>query len=125
MERLVAHLIEQYDGAFPPWLAPVQVLVLPVGRAARRQAREVADRARAAGLRAECDPADATLGARIRRARERRIPYMAVIGDRESASGAVALRLRDGRRLDGVAVERLVGEVSRQVADRSADLGFR
>jgi threonyl-tRNA synthetase len=134
MERLVAHLIELYDGAFPPWLSPVQVLVLPVADEQASRARRVADLARAAGLRAECDPADATLGARIRRARGRRIPYIAVIGEREAAgdpaaggpdAGRVALRLRDGRHLDAVPVARLVTEVSRQVADRSADLGFR
>jgi threonyl-tRNA synthetase len=125
MERLVAHLIERCDGAFPPWLAPVQVVVLPVAEPNAGQARDVAGRIRAAGLRAECDPADATLGARIRRARDRRIPYIAVVGDRENASGLVALRLRDGRRLDGVGVERLIGEVSRQVAGRSGELGFR
>jgi threonyl-tRNA synthetase len=125
MERLVAHLIEQYGGAFPPWLAPVQVVVLPVAEPHAGPADSVTDRLRAAGLRAACDPADATLGARMRRTRDRRIPYAAVIGDREVAGGAVALRLRDGRRLDGIGVERLVSEVSRQVADRSADLGFR
>jgi len=125
MERLVAHLIERCGGAFPPWLAPVQVVVLPVAEAHAGPADSVTDRLRAAGLRAECDPADATLGARIRRARDRRIPYVAVIGDREDAGGLVALRLRDGRRLDGIGVERLVSEVSRQVADRGADLGFR
>ena len=124
MERLVAHLIERYDGAFPPWLAPVQVVVLPVAEPHAGAASGVIGRLRAAGLRAECDPADATLGARIRQARERRIPYVAVIGDREDASGLVALRLRDGRRLDGVGVDRLVSEVSRQVAERSLDLGF-
>jgi threonyl-tRNA synthetase len=139
MERLVAHLIERYDGAFPPWLSPVQVLLLPVADQHVAHARRVTDELRAAGLRAECDPADATLGARIRRARDRRIPYLAVIGDREVASaptaggpadagphpgGSVALRLRDGRRLEAVPVPRLVGEVSRQVADRRADLGF-
>ena len=125
MERLVAHLIERCDGAFPPWLAPVQVVVLPVAEPNTGQARDVAGRIRAAGLRAECDPADATLRARIRRARDRRISYIAVVGERENASGLVALRLRDGRRLDGVGVERLIGEVSHQVAGRSADLGFR
>jgi threonyl-tRNA synthetase len=125
MERLVAHLIEQYGGAFPPWLAPVQVVVLPVAEPHAGSADSITGRLRAAGLRAQCDPADATLGARIRRARDRRIPYAAVIGDREDAGGLVALRLRDGRRLDGVGVERLVSEVSRQVADRCADLGFR
>jgi threonyl-tRNA synthetase len=124
MERLAALLIERYDGAFPPWLAPVQVLVLPVAEQHEERAREIAARAGAAGLRAECDPADATLGARIRRARERKVPYLAVIGGRESASGQVALRLRDGRRLEAVALDGLIGEVSRQVADRSADLGF-
>ena len=124
MERLVAHLIEQYGGAFPPWLAPVQVVVLPVAEPHAAAARGVTGRLRAAGLRAECDPADATLGARIRQARERRIPYVAVIGDREDAGGLVALRLRDGRRLDGVGVDRLVSEVSRQVAERSPGLGF-
>jgi threonyl-tRNA synthetase len=124
MERLVAHLVERYGGAFPPWLAPVQVVVLPVAEPHAGPAGSVTDRLRAAGLRAQCDPADATLGARIRRARDRRIPYIAVIGDREDAGGLVALRLRDGRRLDGIGVERLVSEISRQVADRSANLGF-
>jgi threonyl-tRNA synthetase len=124
MERLVAHLIEQYDGAFPPWLSPVQMLVLPVGEHHELQSREVARQARAAALRVESEPADTTLGARIRRARERRIPYVAVIGDRESAGDVVALRLRDGRHLAGVAVDRLVAEISRQVTTRSPDLGF-
>jgi threonyl-tRNA synthetase len=142
MERMVAHLIERYDGAFPPWLAPVQVLVLPVAGQHEAAAADVADRIRAAGLRAECDRADATLGARIRRARTRRIPYVAVIGDRETsgahvtgpdatgqvtgAAGAarVALRLRDGRQLADLPVESLTAEVSRQVADRSLALGF-
>jgi threonyl-tRNA synthetase len=125
MERLVAHLIELYDGAFPPWLSPVQALLLPVGDQQVAHARRVTDELRSGGLRAECDPADATLGARIRRARERRIPYLAVIGDREAAAGGqVALRLRDGRQVDGVTVARLVSEVARQVADRSAGLGF-
>jgi threonyl-tRNA synthetase len=97
----------------------------------------VADQLSASGLRADCDPADATLGARIRRARGRRTPYIAVIGDRETAAGAgepeagerdaggrVALRLRDGRQLDGIPVTRLISEVSRQVTERSAGLGF-
>jgi len=141
MERMAAHLIERYEGAFPPWLAPVQVLVLPVAEQHAAAASQVADRIRAAGLRAECDPADATLGARIHQARARRIPYVAVIGDREtatarraaanrpdacgpSADAQVSLRLRDGRQLDAVPVTRLISEASRQIADRSPALGF-
>src|ERR1700691_5599287 len=125
MERLVAHLTEQYNGAFPPWLAPVPLLVLPVGEPNAEQARLVASRAAAGGLRAVCVPADTTLKARIRRAHDRRIPYIAVIGDREAGSDAVALRLRDGRRLDGVSVDRLISHLADLVADRSSDLGFR
>jgi threonyl-tRNA synthetase len=146
MERMVAHLIERYDGAFPPWLAPVQVLVLPVADQHAAQAGRVADRIRAAGLRAASDPADATLGARIRRARARRVPYVAVIGDRETTTAGaaaasrpdapapgdvapgdvaqVSLRLRDGRQLEAVPVIRLISEVSRQVTARSPGLGF-
>ena len=124
MERIVAYLIERYDGAFPPWLSPVQVLVLPVGDHHAERASSVVDQLRASGLRADCDPADATLGARIRRARDRKIPYIAVIGDRETASGLVALRLRDGRQLDGIGVAQLISEISQQVSGRSRKLGF-
>ena len=124
MERLVAFLIERDNGAFPPWLAPVQAAVLPVGEQHDEPARRVAGRLLAAGLRAECHPAGDTLGARVRRARHRRIPYLAVVGDRESSGDQVALRLRDGRRLDGVSVGRLADEMSRQAAGRHAGLGF-
>jgi threonyl-tRNA synthetase len=103
----------------------VQLLVLPVAEPHAELARRVADRAADAGLRAVVDPADATVGARIRKAHDRRVPYVAVLGDREAADGTVALRLRDGRRLDGVTVARLISQLTGQVAGRSADLGFR
>ena len=124
MERLVAHLVERWDGALPPWLAPLQVLVLPVAGAHLERAGSLVDRLLGAGLRAELDPADATLGARVRRAWERRVPYLAVLGDREAAAGQVALRLRDGRQLPGVAVDDLVAGVAAQVASRASGLGF-
>ncbi|MEV6350704.1 threonine--tRNA ligase [Actinoplanes sp. NPDC051851] len=97
MERLFGHLIELHDGAFPVWYAPVQLAVLPVGAAHDEAAAAFAERVLGAGLRAEVLP-DGSVGARIRNAR--RVPYLAVIGDREAADGRVALRLRDGRRLD-------------------------
>jgi threonyl-tRNA synthetase len=124
MERIVACLIERYDGAFPPWLCPVQVLVLPVGDGHAERAWGVAGQLRSSGLRADCDPADATLGARIRRARDRKIPYVAVIGDREIASGLVALRLRDGRQFSEIGLTQLISEISLQVSARSRKLGF-
>jgi threonyl-tRNA synthetase len=99
LERLFGHLIEVHDGAFPVWYAPVQVLVLPVGEdqgdAAARFARDCVE----AGLRAEL-AAEGSLGLRVRDAARRRIPYVAVIGAREAAAGAVSLRRRDGHAMD-------------------------
>lgn len=97
-ERLFAHLIEVHEGAFPVWYAPVQVLVLPVGEAQAAAAVGFARRCLEAGLRAEV-LGEATLGSRVRLAAARKVPYAAVIGEREEAAGTVALRLRDGRDL--------------------------
>ena len=98
MERLFGHLIEVHAGAFPIWYAPVQIDVLPIGAAHADAAGRFARDAIEAGLRAEAHH-DGSIGARIRAAAERKIPYVAVIGDREAADGLVALRQRDGRQL--------------------------
>lgn len=99
VERAVAQLLEVHGGAFPAWLAPVQLAVLPVSEAEVPAAEAFARRCRERGLRAElAGPRDGILGARIRAARL--VPYQAVIGAREAADDRVALRLRDGRRLD-------------------------
>jgi threonyl-tRNA synthetase len=114
-ERLFAHLIEVHGGAFPVWYAPVQVVALPVGEAQGEAAADFAGRCVAAGLRAEV-AADGSVGARIRAAAHRKVPYLAVIGAREAGAVAVALRRRDGSRLDpmpaGAAIARLVGEAA-------------
>jgi threonyl-tRNA synthetase len=91
MERLFGHLVEVHGGAFPAWYAPVQVAVLPVGANEIPQASAFADRCAAAGLRVNL-AVDGSLGARVRDAR--RVPYVAVIGSREAASGDVSMRRR-------------------------------
>ncbi|ONK15504.1 threonine--tRNA ligase [Streptomyces sp. MP131-18] len=97
VERAVAHLIEQHGGAFPAWLAPTQLVVLPVSDAEVPHAAALVQRCAEHGLRAEVEgPERGSLGARVRQARL--VPYQAVIGAREAAAGQVALRLRDGRR---------------------------
>ena len=121
MERLAAHLIELYDGVFPPWLAPAQLVVLPVAPDHAAAAHELA--ARASGLRVEVDDADGSLGLRIRRSHDRRAPYVAVLGDNELRDGSLALRLRDGRRLAAPAGD-AIDEIRRVVACRRRDLGF-
>ncbi|MET8178611.1 threonine--tRNA ligase [Streptomyces sp. NPDC005336] len=98
VERAVAHLIEAHGGAFPAWLAPTQLVALPVSDAEMHHAAEFLERCVAQGLRARiAGPEYGTLGARIRAARL--VPYQAVIGPKEAADDRVALRLRDGQRL--------------------------
>ncbi|MFD5569919.1 threonine--tRNA ligase [Streptomyces cadmiisoli] len=121
VERAVAHLVEQHGGAFPPWLAPVQLAVLPVSEAQRERARSVVERALALGLRAELHgPEQGSLGARIRAARL--VPYQAVIGAREADGDEVAVRLRDGRRLGGVPDRELLRVIAARVEMRGTGL---
>ncbi|WP_435148692.1 threonine--tRNA ligase [Micromonospora aurantiaca (nom. illeg.)] len=121
MERLFAYLIEVHEGAFPAWYAPVQLLLLPVDAAQADAAVGLARRAEAAGLRVEVDHAG-SLGARIRDASRRRVPYTGVLGAREAADGSVSLRLRDGRVLDPMPVADALSLVGAVVASRSAAL---
>jgi threonyl-tRNA synthetase len=121
VERAVAHLIEQHGGAFPAWLAPVQLVLLPVSEDELPHAEELRARCLAAGLRVElAGPEQGSLGARIREARL--VPYQAVIGAREAVAGAVALRLRDGRRLDPLPVDEALGRIGARLAARGAEL---
>src|SRR5690349_14177224 len=99
MERLFAHLIEVHEGAFPLWYAPVQLAVLPVSESEDPAADALAHAAIEAGLRVEV-LRDGSIGARVRSAAERKIPYAGVIGRREAPDGRVALRHRDGRQLE-------------------------
>lgn len=121
MERLFAYLIEVHEGAFPAWYAPVQLLLFPVDAAQAEAAVGLARRAEAAGLRVEVDHAG-SLGARIRDASRRRVPYTGVLGPREAADGSVSLRLRDGRVLDPMPAAEALGLVGAVVASRSAAL---
>lgn len=121
VERAVAHLLEEHGGAFPPWLAPVQLMVLPVGEEQSEAAHALAGRARERGLRAEvAGPEQGTLAARIRSARL--VPYQAVIGGREAAAGLVAPRLRDGNRPDTLPGDELLRRIGDRVAARGPGL---
>jgi threonyl-tRNA synthetase len=119
MERAVAHLIERHGGAFPDWLAPEQLVLLPVTDALVPPAVSAARHAVELGLRAHvAGPELGTLGSRIRSSRL--VPYQAVIGNREAAAGQVAIRLRDGRRLPPLpAVAALTGIAAHVAAHRT------
>ncbi|MFK4868246.1 threonine--tRNA ligase [Streptomyces sp. CSMPJR101] len=121
VERVVAHLIEQHQGAFPAWLAPTQLVILPISDAEIPNAASLARRCAGLGLRARIDGPDrGSLGARIRDARL--VPYQAVIGSREAADDRVALRLRDGRRLDPRPVDDVLGRIGALVGVHSTEL---
>ncbi|WP_422774922.1 threonine--tRNA ligase [Plantactinospora sp. WMMC1484] len=121
MERLFAYLIEVHAGAFPAWYAPVQVRVLPVGPEQAAAAEAFRRDCVSAGLRAEM-VGDGSLGARIRDAALRRVPYAAVLGAREVSAGEVALRLRDGRGIDPLAAPDALRLIAGVVASHSAEL---
>ncbi|MFJ4523671.1 threonine--tRNA ligase [Streptomyces sp. NPDC088810] len=121
VERAVAHLLETHAGAFPAWLAPVQLVVLPVAEDQVEAAAALVREALALGLRAElAGPGEGTLGARIRAARL--VPYQAVIGAREAGAGLAAVRLRDGRRPGALPVPDLLRRITERVAARGTAL---
>jgi threonyl-tRNA synthetase len=121
MERLFAYLLEAHGGAFPVWYSPVQLVAVPISDEQDAAAAAFARRAVDAGLRAQV-AVEGSLNSRVREAAGRKIPYVAVIGAREAADGSVALRLRDGRRLDPMPVAEAVALVRSVVDARSHDL---
>jgi threonyl-tRNA synthetase len=107
-ERMIGFLIEHYAGAFPLWLAPVQAALIPIADRHIEPAQRAAARLAEAGLRTQVDDGPERMNAKIRNAQLRKIPYMLVLGDREAAEGAVAVRLRSGEDLGAIPVETFV-----------------
>jgi threonyl-tRNA synthetase len=123
-ERFIALLIEECAGAFPLWIAPVQVAVLPIADRHIEYGRSVLDRLKAAGLRAELDERQEKIGYKIREAQVQKVPYMLVVGDREAADGLVAVRSRSAgdqgpRRVEEF-VESALDEVARKAGGKPA-----
>jgi threonyl-tRNA synthetase len=121
VERFIAVLVEHFAGAFPTWLSPVQVVVIPIAERHTVYAEAVAGRLREGGLRVETDASDDTIGARIRRHQLQKVPYMLVVGDEEAAGGTVSVRRRSGRQTRAVALDDFVGEVSEEIASRRVE----
>jgi len=113
LERFTGILIEHYAGAFPVWLAPVQVRVVPVAAPHSGAVEELVAAFRAAGVRADADERDETLGKRIREAELQKIPYVVVWGDRETRE-AMAVRRRGGEGIETLSIDGLVEEIGDQ-----------
>jgi threonyl-tRNA synthetase len=121
-ERFIGLLVEHYAGAFPTWLAPVQARVIPISEKHADYARSVYTRLRAARVRVELDDRNEKLGYRIREAQLRKVPYMLVVGERESQSGTVSLRHRSGDDAGAVPLERVLADLASEIASRASSL---
>ncbi|MDA0335725.1 MAG: His/Gly/Thr/Pro-type tRNA ligase C-terminal domain-containing protein, partial [bacterium] len=119
-ERMIGFLIEHYAGAFPPWLAPVQVMVLPIAERHQEYGAKVLGALKAAGIRAELTQ-DQTLNYRIRSAQKQKIPFMMVLGDREVEDSQVAIRLRSGDNMDPMRADAAVAMIAAKIATRAAE----
>jgi threonyl-tRNA synthetase len=117
-ERFIAILIEHYAGAFPLWLAPVQVIVLPISDRHMDYAASVRNRLTSAGLRAELDERQEKIGYKIREAQLQKIPYMLVVGDREHAEGTVSVRTRTGGDQGASPVDAFIASTREEIAHK-------
>jgi threonyl-tRNA synthetase len=117
MERLFSYLIERYMGAFPTWLNPVQVVVIPITDAQHDYARVIGDRLRKAKLRVEVDDRSENMKRKIRDAQMRKVPYMAIVGAREAEAGHVNVRDRAGNQTDET-LDEFAERVAVEVAER-------
>jgi threonyl-tRNA synthetase len=118
VERFFGVLTEHYAGAFPAWLAPVQVLGIPIAERHVPYLAEVGERLKAAGIRFDVDDSDERMQNKIRKAQEQKIPFMLVAGDKDVEAGAVSFRYRNGDERRGVPVDDAVAEIVAVVAQR-------
>ncbi len=119
LERFMGVAIEHFAGAFPLWLSPVQVRVLPVSEKQASYAKEVADTLKAVGIRAEADDANESLGKKIRAGKMEKIPYLLVVGDAEIEAKTVSVESRDAGKLDAMAVEDFVQRATEEIRVRA------
>ncbi|HRV93910.1 MAG TPA: threonine--tRNA ligase [Anaerolineae bacterium] len=111
MERFFGILIEHYGGAFPVWLAPQQILVLPIADRHNAYAAQIAQQLKDAGLRAAVDPSSDRISKKIRQAQQQKIPYMLIVGDREVENQTVSVRLRTEEDLGSIAIPDLIARI--------------
>ena len=119
IERFIGVITEHFGGAFPTWLAPVQVKVMPITDRSRDWAQKVADELAAAGVRVECDFRNEKIGYKIREAQSKKIPYMLIIGDKEAEAGSVSVRTRAGGDMGAVALDEFRDQLLEEIRTRS------
>ncbi len=118
IERFFAVLLEHYAGAFPPWLAPVTAVGIPVADHHADYLQDVVQQLRAKGIRAEVDAGSDRMPKKIRNAQKQKVPYMLIAGDEDIAAGAVSFRYRDGTQRNGIPVAEAIQEIALAVAEK-------
>jgi len=118
MERFLATLLEHYGGAFPLWLAPVQVRIIPVADRHLDYAHKLEAQLKSEGVRAEVDARAERINAKIRQAQLEKIPYMLVVGDKEVATSTISIRLRSGKRIAGQSFDNFKETVKTAIAKK-------
>jgi threonyl-tRNA synthetase len=121
-ERMIGFLLEHYAGNFPVWLAPRQVLIIPISDAHHEYARKLNEALIATGIRSEADFSAERMNAKVREGQLKKIPYMLVLGDREVANQTVSLRRRDGTKENDLSFEAFGAMIRTRIATRAAEL---
>jgi threonyl-tRNA synthetase len=118
IERFFGVLTEHYSGAFPPWLAPVQVMAIPVAEPFTDYLHDVVKQMKSAGVRAELDSSDDRMQKKVRNAQMQKIPFMVIAGEEDMKAGAVSFRYRNGEQKNGIPVADAIAEIKQIVAAR-------
>lgn len=118
IERFFGVLTEHYAGAFPPWLAPVQVMAIPVADAFEPYLQDISAQLRKRGIRAEVDSSDDRMQKKVRNAQMQKIPYMLIAGEEDQKAGAVSFRYRNGEQRNGISIESAIEEIALSIAER-------
>jgi threonyl-tRNA synthetase len=118
IERFFGVLTEHYSGAFPPWLAPVQVTAIPVAEAFADYLAGVVKEFKSAGIRIDLDSSDDRMQKKIRNAQMQKVPYMLIAGEEDQAAGKVSIRYRNGDQKNGIAVADAIAEIQNAIRDR-------
>ena len=119
IERFFGVLTEHYSGAFPPWLAPVQVIGIPVADSFADYLGGVIQTMRKAGIRAELDASDDRMQKKVRNAQMQKIPFMVIAGEEDQAAGAVSFRYRNGEQKNGIPIADAIAEINKAIKERS------
>ena len=122
VERFFGVLLEHYAGAFPVWLAPVQVVAVPVAEEYADYLSDIVTRMKAAGIRAELDASDDRMQKKIRTHTVAKVPYIVIAGEEDRENGAVSFRFRNGEQVNGVPVDEAIARIADIIATRSTDL---